>query len=182
MASGLAARELPPAAADVVRECGRLPLALALAGAALANNPKDESLWRDVVAALKATNHEQLRAEFDYPYAHPIAAIQASVDFLSSADRSAYLQLAIFPEDTPIPLAPLEKLWGITASRCGIAPGCSSIARWRDGRTTARFCCTTCRATSSASAAPIYLPSTRRCSAATDLMKAWPGWTWSTTT
>jgi WD40 repeat protein len=67
-----------------------------------------------VVNALRAADHDQLRAEFDYPYPHPIAAIQASVDFLPAEDRAAYLQLAIFPEDTPIPLAPLEKLWGIT--------------------------------------------------------------------
>ena len=112
-AVGLAERDLPPAAADVIRECGRLPLALALAGATLADAPKDEGLWRDVVAALRMADHEQLQAEFDYPYPHPIAAIQASVDFLPPEDRTAYLQLAIFPEDTPIPLAPLEKLWGI---------------------------------------------------------------------
>jgi hypothetical protein len=29
-------------------------------------------------------------------------------------DKTGYLQLAIFPEDTPIPREPLEKLWGIT--------------------------------------------------------------------
>jgi hypothetical protein len=98
----------------VIKECGRLPLALALAGATIADAPEDEALWRDVVNALRAADHEQLRAEFDYPYPHPIATIQASVDFLLPEDKAAYLQLAIFPEDTPIPLAPLEKLWGIT--------------------------------------------------------------------
>ena len=94
-AVGLAERDLPPATASVIRECGRLPLALALAGATLADAPKDEGLWRDVVAALRIADHEQLRAEFDYPYPHPIAAIQASVDFLPPEYRAAYLQLAI---------------------------------------------------------------------------------------
>ena len=45
-AVGLAERDLPPAADDVIRECGRLPLALALAGATLADAPKR----RDVLA------------------------------------------------------------------------------------------------------------------------------------
>jgi WD40 repeat protein len=116
-AVGLAEQDLPPTAGNVIEECGRLPLALALAGATLASAPEDEELWRDVVAALRAADHEQLQAEFDYPYPHPIAAIQASVDFLPPEHRAAYLQLAIFPEDAPIPLAPLEKLWGIDGLR-----------------------------------------------------------------
>jgi WD40 repeat protein len=110
---GLPEADLPPVADDVVRECGRLPLALALAGATLADTPRDAELWRDVVAALRAADHDQLRAEFDYPYPHALAAIEASVDFLAADDKAAYLQLAIFPEDAPIPLAALEKLWDI---------------------------------------------------------------------
>ena len=113
-AVGLAERDLPPAADDVIRECGRLPLALALAGATLADAPKRRgAVARRGCGARQTADHEQLRAEFDYPYPHPLAAIQASVDFLPPEDRTAYLQLAIFPEDSPIPLAPLEKLWGI---------------------------------------------------------------------
>jgi len=113
-AVSLEERDLPPEAAEVIRECGRLPMALALAGATLADAPKYQALWRDVIDALAGADHDQLSHEFDYTYAHPLAAIQASVDFLPEDDRAAYLQLAIFPEDTPIPLAPLEKLWGIT--------------------------------------------------------------------
>jgi NB-ARC domain/TIR domain len=113
-AVGLQESDLPPAADEVIRECGGLPLALAPAGATLADAPRHEELWRDVVSALQAADHDRLQAEFDYPYPHPIAAIQASVDFLPSEDRTAYLELAIFPKDAPIPLAPLEKLWGTT--------------------------------------------------------------------
>jgi hypothetical protein len=173
-AVGLPQPDLPSAANDVIKECGRLPLALALAGATLADAPKDDALWRDVVAALQAADHEQLQAEFDYPYPHPIAAIQASVDFLPPEDRAAYLQLAIFPEDAPIPLEPLEKLWGI-ASRCATASGSSSIARWRGASTTTASSCTICNVTSSASDAPVAPPSMRRCSEATDPMPARPG-------
>ena len=110
-AIGLAEADLPPVAKDVIRECGRLPLALALAGATLADAPQDEFLWHDVLKALAEADHDQLSREINYPYAHALAAIQASVDSLPRDDRTAYLQLAIFPEDTPIPLAPLEKLW-----------------------------------------------------------------------
>jgi NB-ARC domain-containing protein/apoptotic protease-activating factor 1-like protein/WD40 domain-containing protein len=116
-AVGLEEPELPATAAQVIRECGCLPLALALAGATLTDSPRDEALWRDVVAALVAADHEQLSHEFSYPYPHALAAIQASVDFLPPEDKAAYLQLAIFPEDSPIPLEPLEKLWGIGGLR-----------------------------------------------------------------
>ena len=116
-AVGLAERDLPPAAADVIRECGQLPLALALAGAPLSRSPKDESRWHRMLAALVKADHEQLSHEFDYPYPHALEAIQASVDFLQPQDRAAYLQLAIFPDDTPIPLPPLEKLWGVADMR-----------------------------------------------------------------
>jgi APAF-1 helical domain len=67
-----------------------------------------------VLAALAKADHDELSHEFDYPYPHALAAIQVSVDFLPPDDRTAYLELAVFPEDTPVPLAPLEKLWVVT--------------------------------------------------------------------
>jgi hypothetical protein len=137
-AVGLAESNLPPAAAEVIMQCGRLPLALAMAGATLAKAPRDESLWRDVVAALAAADHEQLQAYFGYPYPHALAAIQASVDFLPPDDREAYLQLAIFPEDVPIPFEPLGKLWGVTGlalrNRVNLFVG-RALARCQDDRT-----------------------------------------------
>ena len=110
VAVGLAEADLPPAAKDVVRECGRLPLALGLAGATLARAPKNEPLWQVVVEALAKADHDQLAREFGYPYPHALAAIQASVDFRPADDRAAYLQLAIFPEDIPIPLSSMDRV------------------------------------------------------------------------
>jgi NB-ARC domain/APAF-1 helical domain/WD domain, G-beta repeat len=112
-AIGLPERDLPPAAADVIRECGRLPLALALAGARVAKSPQDPRRWKTVVDALKAADHTRLAHKIAYDYPDVFKAIQASVDFLPEEDRHAYLQLAVFPEDKPIPLAALEKLWGV---------------------------------------------------------------------
>jgi hypothetical protein len=166
-AVGLPEPDLPPAAADVVRECGRLPLALALAGAALRGAPKNAQLWKDVLEALARADHDQLSHEFDYPYPHALAAIQASIDFLPLEDQTAYLQLAIFSEDTPIPLAPLEKLWGIGGFRCDGASTCSSTGLSRDDITTTRSFFTTFRAISSASVVLTFKRLTWHCSTGT---------------
>ena len=164
-AVGLAEADLPSAAAEVIKECGRLPLALALAGATLADAPRDEALWRDVLAALAAADHEQLSHEFGYPYPHALAAIQASVDFLPSEDRTAYLQLAIFPEDTPDPSAATGEAVGNCCSQA--ATPCQTVRRARarrDAMTTDRFFSTICRAISSADVALAFKQLIWRCS------------------
>ena len=43
------------------------------------------------------------KAFLGYPYPDLLRAIEASVDALESGDRERYLDLAVFPEDQPIP-------------------------------------------------------------------------------
>jgi hypothetical protein len=40
-----------------------------------------------------------------------------SVDELPPDDRERYLDLAVFPEDEPIPEGPLQVLWGVTPAK-----------------------------------------------------------------
>ena len=103
-------KALPKAAAEVAEACGRLPLALATIGAMVR---ADELNWADARNLLADANLADLEARFpDYPYPSILAAIEVSVHALGEHARARYLDLAIFPEDEPIPEAALEILWG----------------------------------------------------------------------
>jgi WD40 repeat protein len=103
---------LPPQATDVAQECGRLPLALAMIGAMVQLRP---TVWLDALEFLRSRDLEEFRRAFpDYPYPDLLRAIAVSVDELPPDDRERYLDLAVFPEDAPIPEGPLQVLWGLT--------------------------------------------------------------------
>jgi len=44
------------------------------------------------------------------------ATVEASLELLNPAERQRYLELAIFPQDVPIPLARATELWQLTAA------------------------------------------------------------------
>jgi hypothetical protein len=103
--------QLPSAAADVARACGFLPLALAMIGAMVRLRP---TVWADVLELLRSHDLEEFRKAFpDYPYPDLLRAIAVGVDDLPLKDRERYLDLAVFPEDQPIPEGPLQVLWGM---------------------------------------------------------------------
>jgi hypothetical protein len=58
-----------------------------------------------VVAGTRVTSSERGKA---------FLFIAVSVDEMPPDDRERYLDLAVFPEDTPIPESPLQVLWGLT--------------------------------------------------------------------
>ncbi len=99
--SGIA--ELPAVAAEVAKECGDLPLALSLAGAQV----REGASWEEVLTALKRGDLEFL----DHPHGSVFKALGASVDALAEDARARYLELAIFPEDTPVPESVIVRLW-----------------------------------------------------------------------
>jgi len=47
----------------------------------------------------------------DYPYPDLLRAFEVSVEGLESTDRERYLDLALFPEDQPVPKSALSVLW-----------------------------------------------------------------------
>ena len=106
---------LPPVAADVARECGYLPLALAMIGAMVKLRP---TVWADALKLLQACDLEEFRKAFpDYPYPDLLRAIAVGVDELRAKDRGRYLDLAVFPKHEPAPDGPLQVLWGLTPAK-----------------------------------------------------------------
>jgi NB-ARC domain/SIR2-like domain/APAF-1 helical domain len=106
---------LPAVAAEVARECGYLPLALAMIGAMVKQRP---GAWADALELLRSHDLAEFRKAFpDYPYPDLLRAIAVGVDQLSAEDRERYLDMAVFPEDLAIPEGPLQVLWGLTPAK-----------------------------------------------------------------
>lgn len=108
--SGESISELPPEAALVAAECGYLPLALAMIGAMVRGRADH---WPHALARLRAADLQKIRQRFpNYPYPDLFRAIEVSVQALAPHERAAYLDLAVFREETPIPESAIEALLG----------------------------------------------------------------------
>jgi len=60
--------------------------------------------WKDALDCLRASDLEEIKRAFPgYPYPNLLRAIEVSVEALDAPDRERYLDLAVFPEDQPIP-------------------------------------------------------------------------------
>jgi hypothetical protein len=107
--AGTTVNELPILSAhEVVKECGGLPLALAMIGAMIQRRPER---WESAVERLRSADIDKIKHDFpDYPYPDLLRAIEVSIDGLDEV-KDRYLDFAIFPEDTPIPEAVLQTLW-----------------------------------------------------------------------
>ena len=65
-------------------------------------------------AASSALDLEAIKRNFPgYPYPDLLRTIEVSVEALERADRERYLDLAVFPEDQPIPEEALRVLWNL---------------------------------------------------------------------
>jgi WD40 repeat protein len=106
---------LPAVAADVARECGYLPLALAMLGALVRQRA---GAWADALELLRGRDLGDFKRTFpDYPYPDLFRAIEVSVVDLSSEERERYLDLAVFSEGLAMPEASLRVLWHLSPSR-----------------------------------------------------------------
>ena len=129
-ASGTPGDQLPAEARDVLRECGYLPLAIALcAGQARAGVP-----WTHIPEALREADLEFL----DASNSSVMKALKSSVDALPEPRlREAYLRLAVYPADVAVPVASLgthlQDAGGIALSADGRIG--YSISRKDDGIT-----------------------------------------------
>jgi hypothetical protein len=96
--------KLPPEAAEVAKECGYLPLALAMVGAMVRRSKQPPAIaWQDALDSLRASDLEEIKRSFPgYPYPDLLRAIEVSVEALDDSGRERYLDLAVFPEDQPI--------------------------------------------------------------------------------
>ena len=101
--------ELPQEAWEVARECGNLPLTLAMVGAMVRGHP---DRWDNALHKLRTADLEKLKRQFpNYPYPNLLKAIEVSVEALEPVDRARYLDLAVFRRQTPISEDTLRILW-----------------------------------------------------------------------
>jgi|GEM_PF-314625 len=100
---------LPKEAEEVSKECGYLPLALAMIGAMVRRRPET---WAAALTRLKNSDIDKIKSQFpDYSYPDVLKALQVSVDALSHDLRTYYLDFAVFPEDIPIPKVVFYTYW-----------------------------------------------------------------------
>jgi hypothetical protein len=103
---------LPPIAAQLIRECGRLPLALSMVGAMLRGKPA--GYWKAVLEHLRNADLDKIKAQFpDYPYTDVLRAIQVSVDSLDATSRARYLALAVLLEEMAAAPSVQQCLWRV---------------------------------------------------------------------
>ncbi len=100
-------------AAELLVQCGGLPLALALVGSHLMETRAEQD-WKDILNDLKNADLERLRSlapKDAYPYDNLLAVISVSFQRLEESAREMFLHFAIFPEDADIPSDVLELFW-----------------------------------------------------------------------
>ena len=105
------AGQLPAEARAVARECGYLPLALALCGAMIADG---DCSWLGLLDLLHHADLGALRSRLVlYPHRILVVALQASLNTLPQDARDRYMGFAVFNNEGPVPLAALQVLWGL---------------------------------------------------------------------
>jgi WD40 repeat protein len=110
--SGLTVDALPAVADDLIRECGGLPLAIAMIGAMLVNTKDNPRSWQRIYKLLQEADLAEIERQFpDYPYPSLLRALQVSVDALDPKTRERYLALAVMREDAPVRPSIQQALW-----------------------------------------------------------------------
>jgi len=112
--TGVESDPLPPEAQEVLAECGKLPLAVALAGGMVrAGTP-----WQDVRDALREHELEFLEDPHAQNEQHVNLwrTIEVSVRVLSEDVQRRLAELAVFPEDERVPNAAVCTLWQQTGN------------------------------------------------------------------
>ncbi|MGO8749469.1 MAG: NB-ARC domain-containing protein [Thermoguttaceae bacterium] len=102
-----------PAAVAVARECGNLPLALAVCGA-MRLGPEPLA-WKEIQTALEEADLTSLSVEIPGGTNNTVLkSLHVGADFLRQSDPEAaerYLELVVFPEDVVVPEAAVAALW-----------------------------------------------------------------------
>jgi hypothetical protein len=128
--------DLPAEAAQAARECGYLPLALAVCAAMIADG---SHTWPQLLRLLREADLDALRVELeDYPHESLAVALGASLATLAPDARDRYLRLAVFNGQGPVPPAAVQVLWGLdqqhAAALIGDLAGKSLLRQAADGR------------------------------------------------
>ena len=111
-ASSTGPHKLPPVAKEIISECGRLPLAVALCG----GMARKGISWNNILERLKQSSIEYIgdrHAKYDN-HRSIWAAIKVSWDMLEPDEKKRFSELAVFNPDTVIPESAVSTLWGHT--------------------------------------------------------------------
>ncbi|MCC6798070.1 MAG: TIR domain-containing protein [Candidatus Hydrogenedentes bacterium] len=106
--------DLSPEAHEVARECGFLPLALALCGGMAMKRNGD---FRSVLERLRRADLEKIadRASINEQHRDIWRAMQASVESLAADEQERFAELCVFATDQNVPEAAVATLWSHTA-------------------------------------------------------------------
>jgi len=109
-ATGVASNALPHEAHEVVKECGCLPLALALSGGMA---KKHGGNFRSVLERLRHADLEKIadRESINEQHRSIWRAMQASVEMLLEDEQKRFAELAVFDTDGTVPEAAVATLW-----------------------------------------------------------------------
>jgi WD40 repeat protein len=122
--------ELPGDVGRILAATGRVALALALVGAAVGRGGRG---WREVADELEVAAGTFL----EHPYANVFKAMGVAVAALNPEDAEAHETLAVYAEDTRIPVVAVARLWahlydltpGQTSERLGLLADRELISR-----------------------------------------------------
>ncbi|WLE97922.1 MAG: NB-ARC domain-containing protein [Candidatus Electrothrix communis] len=109
--SGFAEEDLPKEAEAILRECGRLPLAVAAIGSMV--NGKGRNRWQLALDKLQNARLDKIPAKFDRysGYENLFKVFQVSVEDLPPEVQAYYKTLLVFSEDAEIPESVLQLYW-----------------------------------------------------------------------
>ncbi|MBP7828686.1 MAG: TIR domain-containing protein [Kiritimatiellae bacterium] len=109
----VSAATLPPEAKAIVKECGCLPLALALCGGMARKRGGDFS---SVLERLRRADLDKIadRESINEQHRSIWRAMQASVEMLSADEQNRFAELAVFDTDGAVPAAAAAVLWAHT--------------------------------------------------------------------
>ena len=96
----------PDTAKLVIKECGRLPLAVAICGAMV----RDGLNWNDLLEALQEADLKYL----DHPHGNILKSIKVSIDQLEPELVSRFAELSVFPPDETVPEVAVQTFWNYT--------------------------------------------------------------------
>ncbi|MBI5249111.1 MAG: TIR domain-containing protein [Desulfomonile tiedjei] len=107
--------QLPPAARDVVRECGCLPLAVALCGGMA---KKRDIRWDSILQRLRRADLEKIadREAINEQHRSIYRAMQVSVEALEPEEQQRFAELSVFVTDQTVPEAAVGTLWAQTGN------------------------------------------------------------------
>jgi len=106
---------LPAIADEMIAECGRLPLAIAVMGGLLRGAAPEE--WQDQLMLLRNADLEEIRSQLPEGQESFFRAIEVSVNALAPEMRERYKALSVLLEDMPAAPPVLQTLWNVSGSQ-----------------------------------------------------------------